>query len=1374
MRTKQLFLILALLCAVVQGAWAQASWDEVYAMTNTTSANWTALTEGSTTGKALGTAGTTTYYYADASLTFSNSTAGGSGLTIQGTVYLYLPQGVTVTCTGADASGQTGAGAGIELTEGNALYLLGKGSVNATGGKAANGGNGGNGGDAGWNSSNYWSGTGGTGGHGGGGAGAGIGTRGGNGGTGGSGAANKTSAWSTDFGRCGSNGEAGATAGAMGGLCVSTSFASLTATGGAAASQGGSAGSAGKSALYDGGNNYGAAGGGGGGGGGFGGAACNIGTGGPGGGGAGGGASGNLDWAGSGYYVVKAPGGKGGQNADETWAAAGGESIMNHNAFKTGQVTTNGSGWEDDNWNYDSSVSSQGVGIGGSAGFCGNVSISESAISITTNTALPTQEEWDVVCSQTNTSQSQWTALPFGTSMGTTIGTAGTTTYYYATGDRTFINANAGGSGLTILGAVYLFVASGQTITCKGANAVGQTGAGAGIELTEGNVLFLLGQGNVNATGGNAAGGGNGTNGSDAGWDNSNYWSGTGGAGGNGGGGAGAGIGTRGGQGGSGGAGAASVVSAYSTAGGGSGSAGQAGATAGSMGYLYVIGASFHLTATGGAAANSIGSAGSAGISILDDDTSNNYGAAGGGGGGGGGFGGAASNIGTGGPGGGGGGGGTSGNLDWAGSGYYVVRAPGGKGGQNADGTWADAGGESILNYNNLNNGQAYSNSASWSNNDSSTSSQAVGTEGSGGALGNASTSESEITVNMNPPTQEEWDVVCAQTNTNQRQWTLLPFGGSKGITIGAAGTTTYYFATCDGSFTNSNAGGSGLTILGTVHIFIPSGNQITCTGANATAPTGGGAGIELAAGNTLYLIGSGKLVTTGGNAANGGNGQNGRDASGTADRSWYDVLSGDGGRGGDGGGGAGAGIGTHGGNGGAGGAGGARVSYTLNGTNRLSGNIGNNGDNGGTAADMGTLYIYQIPALTTEIHGGSGGTSSANGGAGGRHALFATSLGDVPYRGTVGGGAGGAGGGFGGAASDIGTGGPGGGGGGGGSSGSVQNHISTTYFLQVGAFGGAPGANADGTLAGAGESTLMVDVNNLAQTNHINLSKLEKGDWGQDGAGNKYGDNRAAGGSGGTAGAASVSGTYNVAPAIINLADNADNSTTINTADGFLANVTLSGRTLYKDGKWNTLCLPFDVTIAGSPLAGATARPLTSASISGSTLTLTFGDAVTTLKAGTPYIIKWASGDNIVSPVFSGVTINATDRSYDNAAEGDARVRFIGTYSSTTFTAADNSILLLGAANKLYYPQNGAGIGAQRAYFKIGEDGASGARITSFNIDFGDDEATGIISAEANSSLFTIHSSLSDWFTLDGRKLSGKPSVKGVYVNNGRKVIIK
>ena len=99
MRQKVLF-ILALLCAMVQGAWAQASWEEAYALTQITAADWTALDAGSSTGKTLGTAGKTTYYYATGDLSFTNTAVGGSGLTILGTVYLYVPEGMTVTCTG--------------------------------------------------------------------------------------------------------------------------------------------------------------------------------------------------------------------------------------------------------------------------------------------------------------------------------------------------------------------------------------------------------------------------------------------------------------------------------------------------------------------------------------------------------------------------------------------------------------------------------------------------------------------------------------------------------------------------------------------------------------------------------------------------------------------------------------------------------------------------------------------------------------------------------------------------------------------------------------------------------------------------------------------------------------------------------------------------------------------------------------------------------------------------------------------------------------------------------------------------------------------------------------------------------------------------
>ena len=185
--------------------------------------------------------------------------------------------------------------------------------------------------------------------------------------------------------------------------------------------------------------------------------------------------------------------------------------------------------------------------------------------------------------------------------------------------------------------------------------------------------------------------------------------------------------------------------------------------------------------------------------------------------------------------------------------------------------------------------------------------------------------------------------------------------------------------------------------------------------------------------------------------------------------------------------------------------------------------------------------------------------------------------------------------------------------------------------------------------------------------------------------------------------------GRYYMTPEAISLANAEDNGTTISDANGYVANVTLTGRTLYKDGAWNTLCLPFSVTIDGSPLAGATARALESASISGSTLNLYFDENVTTLVAGTPYIIKWESGEDLTESdlVFNGVTIDATDRSYDNGTSGDERVRFLGTYKSTAFDAEDKSILLMGGANTLYYPTAGAGIGAQRAYFKIGSDGA-------------------------------------------------------------------
>ena len=221
---------------------------------------------------------------------------------------------------------------------------------------------------------------------------------------------------------------------------------------------------------------------------------------------------------------------------------------------------------------------------------------------------------------------------------------------------------------------------------------------------------------------------------------------------------------------------------------------------------------------------------------------------------------------------------------------------------------------------------------------------------------------------------------------------------------------------------------------------------------------------------------------------------------------------------------------------------------------------------------------------------------------------------------------------------------------------------------------------------------------------------------------------------------------------------------------------VTLRGRTLYKDGSWNTICLPFDVEIEGSVLDGAVARKLTATSITGDettgqTLHLTFGDAVTELQAGVPYIIKWEEGNDITDPVFTGKAISTTEPT--TVTSQDGMVSFIGTYGTVSLAANDKSNIYFGSANKLLWPDQNVTVGAFRAYFKINETAAVNAKgITGFVIDLGenDEEATAIHNAE-----FIMQNDDADaWFTLDGSRLSGTPAAKGIYIHNGKKVVVE
>ncbi len=233
-------------------------------------------------------------------------------------------------------------------------------------------------------------------------------------------------------------------------------------------------------------------------------------------------------------------------------------------------------------------------------------------------------------------------------------------------------------------------------------------------------------------------------------------------------------------------------------------------------------------------------------------------------------------------------------------------------------------------------------------------------------------------------------------------------------------------------------------------------------------------------------------------------------------------------------------------------------------------------------------------------------------------------------------------------------------------------------------------------------------------------------------------------------------------------LVNNGDNNTaTISTAaaSGKKCDVTLTDRILYKDGEWNTICLPFDVTLANSPLAGATAKTLDDATMTGTTVSLTFGSEVSRLEAGVPYIIKWEGDgtDNIENPVFNGVTVVNRSDAERTIKKAGGKVKFIGYYDAFTInTPANDDIYYMTAGNTLKHTGKERTLKACRAYFQFSAAAAPHQIVLNFN-----DVVTGIATAD-------FADKTDAWYDLNGRRLYQKPTMKGLYIHGGKKVVVK
>lgn len=259
-----------------------------------------------------------------------------------------------------------------------------------------------------------------------------------------------------------------------------------------------------------------------------------------------------------------------------------------------------------------------------------------------------------------------------------------------------------------------------------------------------------------------------------------------------------------------------------------------------------------------------------------------------------------------------------------------------------------------------------------------------------------------------------------------------------------------------------------------------------------------------------------------------------------------------------------------------------------------------------------------------------------------------------------------------------------------------------------------------------------------------------------------------------------------------IALADNETNETIISLCanDEDKYDVSLTDRTFTRDGYWNTLCLPFSLNEeeieTQSVLDDATLMELdnsaegTNLDIATGTLTLKF-KAATAIEAGKPYIVKWEEGSFYYgnAPIFEDVYIsNAAPQTITSA---DGYVKFVGQYSpfeivesgaSGSHQGNRNEIILLSGNNKLGYSQSPRTLRSCRAHFWI--PASIAANVRSINlVDFDSNENGDATHIKENDAWNKEHET-NAWYTPDGRKLDKHPTRKGLYIVNGKKMVIK
>ena len=227
-----------------------------------------------------------------------------------------------------------------------------------------------------------------------------------------------------------------------------------------------------------------------------------------------------------------------------------------------------------------------------------------------------------------------------------------------------------------------------------------------------------------------------------------------------------------------------------------------------------------------------------------------------------------------------------------------------------------------------------------------------------------------------------------------------------------------------------------------------------------------------------------------------------------------------------------------------------------------------------------------------------------------------------------------------------------------------------------------------------------------------------------------------------------------------------------------------------WKAAKWTTMVLPFDISVAdlskalGYAIVNVIDPTRTVVDGNGSKfygkLTMTGGNGdgnETKLVANKPFLVKTAGDiDGVIN--FGEQTIVAPASEEDRTVDAGGKCTFVGTYTSKLVDKDDKAAVWFMNGDEEGWQYIGASSSASwtivpfEAYIDMTSVPAGAPRNMTFFFEEIDGSTTAIKSIETDNQ--SSQQSAEGWYTLNGVKLMSAPTQKGVYIKDGKKVVVK